>query len=321
MDIMVLLGLAAGLAGLFFGGEWLVTGASRLARSLGVSALIVGLTIVAMGTSTPELLVSVNAALSGSADISIGNIVGSNTANIGLILGLSGLIYPIAVHVDVLRREIPLMIAVAVLGFVLMLDGQLNAMDGIILVVGMASYIGFMIYAARKEQKIKHDIPEDQEPPIAVNRLLEVGRVVLGIAVLMIGAQLTVTNAAALARALGVSELIIGVTLVAVGTSLPELVTSTMAAWRRESDIAIGNVVGSNIFNILGILGLTSIINPVGVAPQFIQLDGLVMIGFSLLVLPFALNRKLGRVESGVFLLAYVAYVIYTVNAGVLPGA
>jgi cation:H+ antiporter len=316
-----LLGLAAGLAGLFFGGEWLVTGASRLARSLGVSALIVGLTIVAMGTSTPELLVSVNAALSGSADISIGNIVGSNTANIGLILGLSGLIYPIAVHVDVLRREIPLMIAVVVLGFVLMLDGQLNAMDGIILVVGMASYIGFMIYAARKEQKIKHDIPEDQEPPIAVNRLLEVGRVVLGIAVLMIGAQLTVTNAAALARALGVSELIIGVTLVAVGTSLPELVTSTMAAWRRESDIAIGNVVGSNIFNILGILGLTSIINPVGVAPQFIQLDGLVMIGFSLLVLPFALNRKLGRVESGVFLLAYVAYVIYTVNAGVLPGA
>jgi cation:H+ antiporter len=312
----IFLGLAAGIAALFFGGEWLVTGASRLARSLGISALIVGLTIVAMGTSMPELLVSVNAALVGAADISIGNIVGSNTANIGLILGLSGLIYPISVHVDVLRREIPIMIGVAVLAYLLMMDGQVNAVDGLIFLAGMAGYLGFMVFAARKEQQIKHDIPEDAEPPIQVNRLLEAGRLVVGIAVLMVGAQLTVTNATELARALGISELIIGVTLVAVGTSLPELVTSTMAAFRRESDIAIGNVVGSNIFNILGILGVTSVINPVGVSPQLINFDGFVMIGFSLLVLPFAMNRKLGRLESAVFLLAYVGYVVITVMSG-----
>lgn len=315
-----LLGLAAGLVGLFLGGEWLVTGASRLARSLGISALIVGLTVVAMGTSTPELLVSLNAALIGSADISLGNVIGSNIANIGLILGVSGLIYPISVHVSVLRREIPIMIGVGALTYLLLRDGEITQVDGFILLAGLLAYLGFMIVAARKEQSIKHDIPEDQEPAIVVNRPREFIRLILGIAVLMIGAQLTVDNAVQMARDLGISELIIGVTLVAVGTSLPELVTSTMAALRRESDIAIGNVVGSNIFNLLGILGLTTAISPVNASPQIINIDGLVMLGFSLLVLPFALNRRLGRHESALFLLAYVAYVIFTISSG-LGGA
>lgn len=313
-----ILGLLVGLAGLYFGGNWLVTGAARLARSLGISALIVGLTVVAIGTSTPELLVSVSAALSGSSDIALGNIVGSNIANIGLILGLSGLIYPISVHVTLLRREIPIMIVVAIITYVLLNDGIVGRTDGLLLLAGMVVFLAFLVISSRREQKVKHNIPEEEEDekfdPQSINRLRELGRVALGIAVLMIGAQFTVDNAANIARAMGISELVIGVTLVAVGTSLPELVTSVTAALKRESDIAIGNVVGSNIFNVLGILGATALIQPVGVQQRIISFDAWVMIGFSLLVLPFALNRKLERLEAIVFLIAYVVYVIYTVS-------
>lgn len=313
-----ILGLLVGLAGLYFGGNWLVTGAARLARSLGISALIVGLTVVAIGTSTPELLVSVSAALSGSSDIALGNIVGSNIANIGLILGISGLIYPISVHVTLLRREIPIMIVVAIITYVLLNDGIVGRTDGLLLLAGMVVFLAFLVISSRREQKVKHNIPEEEEDekfdPQSINRLRELGRVALGIAVLMIGAQFTVDNAANIARAMGISELVIGVTLVAVGTSLPELVTSVTAALKRESDIAIGNVVGSNIFNVLGILGATALIQPVGVQQQIISFDAWVMIGFSLLVLPFALNRKLERLEAIVFLIAYVVYVIYTVS-------
>lgn len=313
-----ILGLLVGLAGLYFGGNWLVTGAARLARSLGISALIVGLTVVAIGTSTPELLVSVSAALSGSSDIALGNIVGSNIANIGLILGISGLIYPISVHVTLLRREIPIMIVVAIITYVLLNDGIVGRTDGLLLLAGMVVFLAFLVISSRREQKVKHNIPEEEEDekfdPQSINRLRELGRLVLGIVVLMIGAQFTVDNAANIARAVGISELVIGVTLVAVGTSLPELVTSVTAALKRESDIAIGNVVGSNIFNVLGILGATALIQPVGVQQQIISFDAWVMIGFSLLVLPFALNRKLERLETFVFLGAYVVYVIYTVS-------
>lgn len=312
--LSTILGLLVGLAGLYFGGEWLVTGAARLARSLGISALIVGLTVVSIGTSMPELLVSVGAALRGSADISIGNIVGSNIANIGLILGLSGLIYPISVHVSLLRREIPIMVGVAVLAYLLLLDGMVSRVDGLLLLAGMIAFISFMVVAGRREQRVQHDIPEEEhETDEVINRGRELLRLIAGIAVLMVGAQLTVDNAISIALAVGISELVIGVTLVAVGTSLPELVTSTMAALRRESDIAIGNVVGSNIFNLIGILGATAAIQPIQVMPQIIRFDGLVMIGFSLLVIPFAANRRLGRREALIFVVAYVVYVAFTV--------
>lgn len=312
-----LLGLLVGLAGLYFGGNWLVTGASRLARSLGVSALVVGLTVVAIGTSAPELLVSVSAALSGSSDIALGNVIGSNIANIGLILGISGLIYPISVHVTLLRREIPIMIMIAFAAYVLLSDGTVSRTDGFMLLAAMVAFLTFVVLSARKEQKIKHNIPEDEEDvqfdPQSINRARELGRVVLGIVVLMVGAQFTVDNATSIARAIGISELVIGVTLVAVGTSLPELVTSVMAAFKRESDIAIGNVVGSNIFNLVAILGTTAAIQPINVQPQIIAFDGWVMLGFSLLVLPFALNRKLERLETFIFLTGYGAYIAYSV--------
>lgn len=317
--ILTLLGLGFGLLGLYLGGEWLVTAAARLARSLGISALIVGLTVVSIGTSMPELLVSLGAALRGSADIAIGNVVGSNIANIGLILGLSGLIYPISVHISLLRREIPIMIIVAFVSYMLMRDGVVSQLDGLLLFAGMIAFIGFMIYSGRREQQgelAQPETPDELDIHLRIDRRREALRLVVGIAVLMLGAQLTVDNALIIARTIGISELVIGVTLVAVGTSLPELVTSTMAALRRESDIAIGNVVGSNIFNFLGILGATAIIQPVGVAAPIIAFDGLVMIGFSLLLIPFAFNRRLSRREAFIFLALYGAYVVYNVAGG-----
>lgn len=316
---MAFLGLLAGLVGLFWGGEWLVQGAARLARSLGVSTLVVGLTVVAIGTSAPELLVSVGAALEGSSDIALGNVIGSNIANIALILGIAGLIYPVSVHVMLLRREIPIMIGISVLAYILMNDGVLSAGDGLILLIIIVLFLLFLVISARREQKIKHNIPEDEEDltfkPEQVNRPIEALRLVAGLSILMVGAQLTVDNAVTLARAAGISELVIGVTLIAVGTSLPELVTSVMAAIRRESDIAIGNVVGSNIMNLGLILGASSAISPITVQEQVLTLDIWVMLAFTLILFPFALNQRLSRLESLLFLIGYVAFVIYTVSS------
>lgn len=315
--MLSILGIVAGLVALFFGGNWLVKGASRLAESLGISPLIVGLTVVAIGTSAPELLVSLRAALSGSSDIAVGNIVGSNIANIGLILGLSGLIFPISVHVNLLRREIPIMIGVALLAVILFQDALVGRIDGLILLIGFAIFMIFVVISARGEQENTYDISEEavESTPEQIQRGREALRLIVGIIVLMLGAQLTVDNATDLARSLGVSELVIGITLVAVGTSLPELVTSVTAAIRKESDIAIGNVVGSNIFNVLAILGMTAVVQPIAIAEQIVKVDSLVMLGFSLLLLPFVLDRKLGRIEAVIFILAYIGFTAYAILA------
>jgi cation:H+ antiporter len=314
--ISSIISLILGLIGLYLGGEWLVSGASRLARSMGIPALIVGLTVVSIGTSAPELLVSVSAALSGSSDISVGNVVGSNIANVGLILGVSGLIYPIRVNVTLLRRQIPIMLGVIIGAFLLVRDGTVSQADGALLLVGLVVFIGFMIVSSRREKRDMPDEPDEPEydiPPAEVKRGREALRVLVGMVVLMAGAQFTVGGATTIARSVGISELIIGVTLVALGTSLPELVTSVMAALRQQSDIAIGNVVGSNIFNMLAILGTTSAIQSIDVPLHVIQFDMPVMIAFSLLVVPFALDRSLGRRESVFFLVAYIAYTAYSV--------
>ena len=306
------LGLIAGLIALFLGGEWLVKGAARLARSLGVSPMIIGLTIVAIGTSMPELLVSVGAAISGSSDLSIGNIVGSNIANIGLILGLAALIYPISVHVTLVRREIPIMILVALLAYFLFRDGLISARNGIVLLVGLVAFISFMVYSARRQRQENNNqlSLEDEIELQAIKRGREIIRVIAGIVILMMGAQLTVGGAVGLARALGVSELVIGITLIAFGTSLPELVTTLVGALRKQSDLALGNVVGSNIINILAVLGMTAVVRPIQVSEQIVYFDGLVMLGFSLLLLPFVANRRLSRWEAAFFVIAYVVYVI-----------
>lgn len=305
-----------GLAGLFFGGNWLVRGASNLSASFGVSSLIIGLTIVAVGTSMPELFVSVQAALRGSNELSIGNIIGSNIANIGLILGLTGIVAPIAVKAIMVRREIPIMILFSIFTILLTLDGEINQLDGILL---LFSFVGFssMFYFLAKREQDEHNrlLAEMEEPPAPaeINRMVEIGFLALGIVTLVLGSSFMVEGATAIARLMGVSELLIGVTIVAVGTSLPELAASLTAAMKGENDIAIGNVVGSNIANLLLILGATTAIKPIPIETSQIEVELLVMLGFAFLLVPFAWNQKLDRRASAIFLGAYLAFVVYSV--------
>lgn len=342
LDIIFILG---GLVGLFVGGEWLVRGASRLARSFGISALVVGLTVVAFGTSTPELLVSLSAVLGGTQGISIGNVIGSNVANIGLILGATGLVFPITVRAILLKREIPILLAVTVLSYLMWFDGAINRIDGVFLVVGLVAFNAYMVIDSRRRLDDPEDDMSIEELEIEADedelidnsqRLRELGRLLIGIVVLGVGAQLTVTGSVNVARAFGISELVIGITLVAVGTSLPELATSLVAALRQQSDIAIGNVVGSNIYNLMGILGITAIIQPInlqrtdvdfdviGLLSQpytvdltpfqhIIWVDGPAMIIAALLLLPFVINRKIDRFEAIILLVLYTSYIIYAV--------
>lgn len=308
--------VAIGLVGLFFGGNWLVKGASRIAASFGVSTLIIGLTIVAIGTSAPELLVSVSAALRESSGIAVGNVVGSNIANVGLILGVTGIIAPITVQAVLVRREIPILIVVSILAYLLVLDGLLSRLDGILLLFGFISFNMLFYFLARQQAKehnaaeaARIDVPDDGED---VKILMEVGRVVLGIALLVIGAELLVRGATEIARSFGISELVIGITMVAFGTSLPELATGVVAAMKNENDIVVGNIIGSNIANLLLILGMTSFILPIEIDPGLTQFEFLVMIAFSVMILPFAMNRELSRNESALFLGAYLAFIAYT---------
>lgn len=294
-----------GLAGLFIGGEMFVQAASRLARSLGISTLVVGLTIVAIGTSMPELIVSVGAALRGSSDVALGNVIGSNVANIGLIIGLSAVLAPFIVQVRMVRREIPLLIGITLFAYVLLFDGTLSRLDGLLLMVGGAAYLIWMLVSAREVET--GDDPKDSEV-VDIKRGAEALRLMVGLVLLLIGANLTVEGALTLARAIGISELVIGITVVAIGTSLPELVTSITAARRKESDIALGNVVGSNIANLLIILGITSFIQPIAVPTSVINFDALIMIGFTLVLVPFVFNRRIGRIEGALFVTAYFSY-------------
>lgn len=318
--VLNLILLAAGLLGLFIGGEWLIKGASRLARSFGVSGLIVGLTVVSFGTSLPELIVSLNAALRGSSDIAIGNVVGSNIANIGLILGVTGLIYPIAVRRSLMRRDIPIMLGVMFISYLMILDGMISRVDGALLFLGLLSFMGLMIVIAWRQNHQpltaaqKAEIEAEEGPAIQISqRGREALRLGVGLVVLVVGARLTVDNAIDIARIVGVSELVIGITLVALGTSLPELAASGVAAMRQQSDIAIGNVIGSNIFNVLSILGITALVKPIAVNPRIIDFDGLVMLGFALMLIPFIWNRHINRTEAGILLFAYVAFMVATV--------
>lgn len=318
MDALVDVGLVAiGLLGLFYGGNLLVKGAARLASTFGISDVLIGLTVVAFGTSAPELLVSLSAALSGTSDIAIGNVVGSNIANIGLILGLTALIAPIAVNTQLTRREIPLMIAVSVGVYLLVLDKSVSRGDGALLVGGFLAFtLLSAVLARRDEAAIKSEIHEyeDHERIIDADpqtRLRDLGMIVLGIALLAGGAQALVTGAADIAAEMGVSDLVIGITLVAFGTSLPELTTSIIAATRGENDIAVGNVVGSNVANLLLILGATALVEPVGVGRELLRVDFPVMLVYAALLLPFSFDRTLNRIEAGAFLVGYVVFTVF----------
>lgn len=308
--------IIAGLAGLYFGGEWLVKGSSRVALRFRVSPLIIGLTIVAIGTSAPELFVSVNAAFRDSPGLALGNVIGSNIANIGLILGLTGALAPLIVQETIVKREVPIMLAVTLFASLLILDGTLNRLDGLLLLFGFGvfNYVFFLL-ATQTDTQVEVEIPDDAEKAKLeeINLLFELGRIIIGIAVLVAGAEGMVRGASELARAFGVSELVIGVTIVAFGTSLPELATSITAVMKGENDIAVGNVIGSNVTNLLLVLGATSTISTIDVGNTNLSaVEYVVMLGFSLLLLPFVRNRELSRFESALFLGIYVAFIVYS---------
>lgn len=310
--------LLAGLALLIVGAEALVRGASKIAGALGIPPLIIGLTVVAFGTSSPELAVSMQAALSGGGDIALGNVIGSNIFNILFIIGLAAVITPLVVAQQLVRLDVPLVIGLSLLVFVLGLDGRLNRVEGIVLFLGLVSYIVFSIRQGRKETAAVQQEYADEfggetaHTPAqwALNGALIVG----GLAMLVLGADWLVDSAASIARSFGVSDLIIGLTIIAAGTSAPEVATSVLAALRGERDIAVGNAVGSNLFNILGVLGLTAVLTKQGIAvPQpALAFDLPVMIAVVFAMLPMAFTGyKISRWEGALFLAMYVGYVLF----------
>lgn len=294
--------LIAGLAALFVGGEALVRGAVGIARRLAIPPLLIGLTVVGFGTSTPELLVSVDAALRGVPDIAIGNIIGSNIGNILLILGLAALIWPIRIMGDTLRRDTAVMMGAALVLLPAFWPGELGPPAGLALVAGLVGFLLLSFLRPGSDQPAEDDAP----PPRLWLSLIWVAA---GLAALMLGARWLVDGATTIARDLGLSEAFIGLSIVAIGTSLPELATSLVAALRRQSEIAIGNIVGSNIFNVLGILGITALIQPIPVADRFLTLDLPVMIAVSALLTVLLMRPRIGRLTGLGLLAGYAAYV------------
>lgn len=306
----------AGLAGLYYGAEWLVKGSARLARRHGVNPLVVGLTIVAFGSSAPELVVGIVASIERQSAVVVGNVVGSNILNIALILGITAVIRPLRTEMRLLSREGPLMVGVTIIVAVMMLDGGLSRADGALLLAGFIAYLVFVLRAAREEPKsvlLEYELAEQEGRERSTNRRDAVF-IALGLVGLVTGAQLLLTSAIFFARILGMSEAIIGITVVAIGTSLPELATSAVAAARSESDIALGNVVGSNLFNLLSILSVASLIRPIPVDPALLEFEIPAMILFSIMLIPLAWQGKvLGRWSGGLFLVGYVAFTVILV--------
>ena len=315
---LVALSLLGGLAVLIAGAEGLVRGASRLALLAGISPLVVGLTVVAMGTSAPELVVCVKAGLTGNPDLAVGNVVGSNIFNVLFILGAAALITPLVVARQIVRLEVPIMIGASLLMWALALDRRVSAAEGAALTALMIGYTGWTIRRSRREVAAKREEAGPVEPPTARAVLGGVALVAGGLVLLVLGARWFVDGSVSLARALGVSDLVIGLTIVAAGTSMPEVATSVVAALRGERDIAIGNVVGSSIFNVLGILGISALVTPggLGVASAVVDFDLPVMVAVAIACLPiFMTGYSIGRLEALVFLGYYAAYVAYLVLA------
>ncbi|MEW6590059.1 MAG: calcium/sodium antiporter [Pseudomonadota bacterium] len=309
-----------GLAALVVGAEVLVRGASRLAVSWGISPLVVGLTVVAFGTSAPEMAVSVGAALAGSSDLAIGNVVGSNIANVMLILGLSALIAPLLVHEQIIRQEIPIMIGASLVVVAMALDGSIGRVESALLFAGVIAYTVFLVVQSRRASKDAEDEFASEIPTSTWDRhwgvqaLLVVG----GLGLLVLGADWLVGAAVVFAKVLGVSDLVIGLTVVAVGTSMPEIATSLIAALRGQRDIAVGNVVGSNIFNLLAVLGAAGVVSAGGLAvPDAARnFDLWVMLAVAFACLPILLTgREIARWEGTLFLGYYAAYLLYLVLA------
>lgn len=313
MNALTLVLFVLGLVFLVGGAEALVRGASKLAGAFGISPLVIGLTVVAFGTSAPEMAVSVRSALASQAgaDIAIGNVVGSNICNILLILGLASLVAPLIVAQQLIRRDVPIMIGLSVLVYIFGMDGSISRLEGLFLFLLVLAYTGYAIWVSRKESKAVQAEYEAEFQQTGNNLLKDIGLIIMGLAMLVLGSRWLVDGAVAIAHNLGVSDLVIGLTVVALGTSLPEAATSMIASFRGERDIAVGNVVGSNIFNILAVLGLSSLVglDGVKVAPAALAFDIPVMIAVAIACLPvFFTGYLISRWEGIVFLGYYVAY-------------
>ncbi len=317
-----LLLFAAGLVGLVIGATLLVRGASKLALSFGISPLVVGLTIVAFGTSAPEVAVSVGAVLDGKTDLAVGNVVGSNIFNVLFILGLSALITPLVVDRQLIRQEVPIMLGVSLLLLAVGLDGRIGLFDAALLVVLMVGYTVFLIVQSRRAGQVAAG--DDEVPTVDYSAWdaklpAQLGLIAVGLVALVLGSEGLVTASVAFAKQMGVSDVVIGLTIVAAGTSMPEVATSIAAALKGERDIAVGNVVGSNIFNILGCLGISGLAaGGAGLVlpPSVLTFDIWVMLAVALACLPvFISGREIARWEGGLFLAYYVAYVAYLILA------
>ena len=309
--VEIALYLVGGLIMLFIGAEGLIRGSSNLAIKIGITPLVVGLTVVAFGTSTPELVVSLKAALLGNSSISLGNVVGSNIANIALILGVAAIIKPLDVHANVIMREIPIMILITVLFLFLLIDGELGFIDGLIFVIGLVIYLIVNVLLARKEKNPEVDSEFKEGLKSKLGIPVSIVLMVAGLGLLILGANLFVQSAVAIAKMFNVSDAIIGLTIVAIGTSLPELITSIVASYKKEADIAIGNVVGSNIFNILGILGITALIIPISsVGLGYVDLG--VMLFTAIILFPLSRTGfSISRFEGAILLVGYAGYIFY----------
>lgn len=302
--------LILSLFALYIGTGWLVKGSTELALKARISNLVIGLTIVAFGTSAPELVVSLNASLSGQGDIAVGNIIGSNIFNIAVILGISAAIHPLQAKRQLTRLDIPILIVATVVFTLLFWNGTLNRLEGCLFLAGIIIYTVFSLYYSRKhEKKIEEQTGElEKQPEPWYKDVLYIGG---GLVILIFASNLLVDNAVSIAQELGVSEAVIGLTIVAAGTSLPELATSVVSALKKNPDIAIGNIVGSNLFNILAIAGTSSVVNPI-VAKNVNYVDLLVMLGLSLLLLPLAKSgQKISRTEGWALIVMYLCYLAW----------
>ncbi|NKQ12513.1 calcium/sodium antiporter [Pseudomonas sp. SST3] len=321
MSLMIFAYLIGGLVLLVVGAEALVRGAAKLAARFGISPLIIGLTVVAFGTSAPETAVSIQASMNGNGDIAVGNVIGSNIANILLILGLSALVAPLLVSRQLVRLDVPVMIGAGLLTVALAWNGNVSRLDGCILLALLLLYTLFLVIASQRDkQRMQRDEftfeygPEDQTKPF--DWALQLLLILLGLGLLVLGSNLLIEGAVALARALGLSELVIGLTVIAVGTSMPELATSLLAVYRGERDIAVGNVVGSCIFNLLLVLGAGALISSDGlsISPNALAFDLPVMLAVFAACLPiFFSGYRINRWEGTMFLGYYFAYTLYLV--------
>ncbi|MFH4558637.1 calcium/sodium antiporter [Vibrio diabolicus] len=307
--------LIVGLVLLVWSADKLVFGSAAIARNVGISPLVIGMTILAMGSSAPEMMVSATAAWDGKTDTAVGNVLGSNIANIALILGITALIKPLSISSAVIRRELPLMIAVTVLAGTLLWNSHLGFYEGVLLFVLFGAFLFAMLQISRKEQKSGDVFLDDQESeiPEGVSNPKAIMWVVIGLILLPLAASMLVDNAVIIAKYFGMSDLVIGLTIIAIGTSLPELAASLAGVLKGEDDMAVGNIIGSNVFNILAVMGIPGIINPSVLSEYAMGRDFWVMLGVSLLLVAMCLgkSRSINRIEGAILFACFLGYQVY----------